>query len=133
MLNGPPVRPTVGEQRVDDVADVDEVAALVAVAEDHRLLAARHALEEDRDDAALEPGVLPRPVDVREAQRRRASVPWIRFQPGEVLLAALLGDPVRRQRQERRGLGRRLGALAVAGAAGRGEDHLRARRGGAAR
>ena len=27
------------------------------------------------------PGVLPRPVDVREAQRRRGCVPWMRFQP----------------------------------------------------
>ena len=46
---------------------------------------------------------------------------------GEVLLAALLRDPVRRERQERRLLGRGLGALAVARAARRGEDDLRPR------
>ena len=51
MLNGPPVLPDGREQRVDDVADVDEVAHLAAVAEDDRLVAARHPLEEDRDDA----------------------------------------------------------------------------------
>ena len=96
------------EQRVDDVVDVDEVAALGAVAEDHRLLAAREPLEEDRDDAALEPRVLPRPVDVREAQRHvRGAVDAV--PAGEVLLAALLRDAVGRERQERRVLARRLG------------------------
>ena len=90
-----------------------------------RLVAARHALEEDRDDAALEARVLARAVDVREAERdvRRAVDP---VPAGEVLLAALLGDPVRRQRQERRLLVGGPGALAVARAARRGEDHLRA-------
>jgi dTMP kinase len=43
----------------------------------------------------------------------------------EVLLATLLRDPVRRERLERRLLGGGHGALAVAGAAGRREDHLR--------
>jgi hypothetical protein len=43
----------------------------------------------------------------------------------EVLLAAFLGDPVRRERQEREALVDRPGALAVACAAGRREDHLR--------
>ena len=57
-----------GEQGADHIADVDEVAYLQPVAEDQRLLAARHPLEEDRDDAPLERGVLPRSVDVREAQ-----------------------------------------------------------------
>src|SRR5262249_1712274 len=46
------------EQRVDDVADEDEVAGLCAVAEDDGLVPAREALEEDRDDAALERAVL---------------------------------------------------------------------------
>ena len=62
------VLPDRREQRGNDVADVDEVAAVLSVAVDHRLLAARQPLEEDRDDAAFEPGVLPRAVDVREAE-----------------------------------------------------------------
>ena len=116
------------EQRGDDVADVDEVAAVHAVAVDDRLVAARHALEEDRDDAALEAGVLARAVDVREAERDvRAAVDAI--PAGEVLLAALLGDAVGRQRQERRLLVGGRGALAVARAARGGEDHLCAVRG----
>src|SRR6185437_11027692 len=48
------------EQRGDDVADVDEIALLLPVAEDDCFLAARHALEEDRDDAAFEARGLPR-------------------------------------------------------------------------
>src|SRR6185312_15002806 len=56
------------EQRRDDVVHEDEVARLEPVAEDHRRLPLREALEEDRDDAALEAGVLPWPVDVREPQ-----------------------------------------------------------------
>ena len=114
------------EQCVDDVADVDEVAHLAAVAEDDRLVAARHPLEEDRDDPALEPGVLARAEDVGEAERDVAravdAVP-----AGEVLLAALLRDAVRGERQEREALVDRAGALAVAGAARRREDHLRPR------
>jgi hypothetical protein len=43
-----------GEQRLDDVTDVDEVACLVPVAEDLALPAAAQPVEEDRDDAALE-------------------------------------------------------------------------------
>ena len=116
----PAARPRPRAAR-DDVADVDEVAALAAVAEDRRLLAARHPLEEDRDDAALEPGVLPRPVDVREAQRDvRGAVDAV--PAGEVLLAALLRDPVRRERRNGDVLVGRAGALAVDRPAGRGED-----------
>jgi hypothetical protein len=96
---------------------------LLAVAEDHRVFAARHSLEEDRDDAALEPCVLALPVDVGEAERHMTravdAVPAC-----EVLLAALLRDPVGRQGQERRLLGCTLRALAVAGAARRREDDL---------
>src|SRR5262249_14552028 len=55
-----------GQDPVHDVADVDEVARLLAAAEDRRLLACREPLEEDRDHAALEARLLPRPVDVRE-------------------------------------------------------------------
>ena len=65
--------------------------------------------------------------DVREAERdvARAVDP---VPAGEVLLAALLRDAVRRERQEREALVDRARALAVAGAAGRREDHLRAGR-----
>src|SRR5262245_41784722 len=44
------------EDRCDDIRDIDEVAALLAVSEDQRLLARGHPLEEDRDHAALERG-----------------------------------------------------------------------------
>ena len=86
-----------GEQRVDDVADEDEVARLAAVAEDRRRLPAREALEEDRDDAALEARLLPRAEDVAEAERDvPAAVDAV--PAGEVLLGAELRDPVRRER-----------------------------------
>ena len=128
-LYGPPARPTAASSELDDVVDVDEVARLRAVAEDHGRVASRQPLEEDRDDAALEPGVLPRPVDVRESEgdvvRAVDAVP-----AGQVLLAALLRDAVRREGQERRLLRGGLGALAVARAAGGGEDHLGSGRGG---
>src|SRR4029077_2505511 len=43
-----------GEQRSDDVADVDEVARLVPIAEDLGLPPIAQPIEEDRDDTALE-------------------------------------------------------------------------------
>lgn len=46
-----------GEQRLDDVADKDEVASLVPVAEDLDFFACLQPVEEDRDDAALEEGL----------------------------------------------------------------------------
>ena len=126
---GPAACSDRGERGVDDVVDVDEVAALTAVAEDDGLLAAGEALEEDRDDASFEARVLPGPVDVREPQRDVGGA--VDAVPArEVLLAALLGDPVGRERQERRVLAGRPVALAVAGAAGGREDDLGSRRGG---
>src|SRR4029077_7209664 len=81
------------EQRVDDVADEDEVARLAAVAEDRRGLPAREALEEDRDDASLEARLLPRAEDVAEAERHvPAAVDAV--PAGEVLLGAELRDAV---------------------------------------
>ena len=95
----PPARPRRAAR--DDVADVDEVARLLAVAEDGVASPRRQPLEEDRDDAALERGRLARPVDVGEAQddvaRAVDAVP-----AGEVLLGAELRDPVRRERPSRR-------------------------------
>src|SRR5207253_913110 len=57
------------QHSANHVADVDEVARLLAVPEDRRLLAGREPLEEDRDHAALEARLLPRPVDVCEPER----------------------------------------------------------------
>ncbi len=123
MLKGPPSLADGGEQRGNDVADVDEVARLTAVAVDRRRLALRHPLEEDRHDAALEPGVLPRPVHVGKTQcdmtRAVNAVP-----AGEIVLAALLRDAVGRERLERERLVDRAWALAVPGAARGREDHL---------
>src|SRR5437764_777298 len=72
---------------------------------------------------SAEAGGLPRPVDVGEPQRHvRRTVDAV--PAGEVLLPALLRDPVWRQRQERELLVDRAGTLAVARAAGRGEHDL---------
>src|SRR5262249_58429676 len=49
---------------LDEVADVDVVARLLAVAVDLEGPRAEHRLGEDRDDAGLPGSVLPRPVDV---------------------------------------------------------------------
>ena len=113
-----------GQHAANDVADVDEVARLLAVSEDRRLLAGSEPFEEDRDHAALEARFLPRPEDVREAERDVAGaeepVP-----AGDVLLARQLRDPVRRDRAARCILRRRPVALAVDRAAGRAEDDVR--------
>src|SRR5439155_17852348 len=75
------------QHRRGHVLDVDEVPLLQAVAEDRRRLAAQHPLEKDRDDATLEARVLPRPVDVSEAEGDVGS--GIQTVPGrEVLLAS---------------------------------------------
>src|SRR5262249_8660871 len=59
----------VGIERTErggrDVADVDEVARLLPVAEDARRSTFGELAHEDRDDAALEVRLLPRPVNVR--------------------------------------------------------------------
>src|SRR5947207_1746637 len=112
------------QHAADDVADVDEIARLPAVAVDRRRLARRHPLEEDRDHTALERGLLPRAVDVRESQRDvvRAEEP---VPTADVFLAGELRDPVRRDRLPRRVLRRRPVALAVDRPAGRAEDDVR--------
>ncbi len=58
-----------GQASGDDVIDVDVVAGLAAVAEDGRGSAVEDAPAEDRDDAGLPVGILPRAVDVSEAER----------------------------------------------------------------
>src|SRR5437763_8530726 len=57
------------QHAADDVADVDEIARLPAVAADRRRLAPRHPLEPDRDPTALHRGLLARAADRRAAAR----------------------------------------------------------------
>src|SRR5438874_11358082 len=114
-----------GQHAANHVADVDEVAPLLAVAEDGRLLAGGESLEEDRDHASLEARLLPRPVDVREPQR---DVPGLEepVPAADVLLTCELRDAVRRDRDPRCILRRRAVAFAVDRPAGRAEDDVRA-------
>ena len=111
------------EQRLDDVADVDEVTLLQPVPEYRRLFAARETVEEDRDDTSLEARVLTRPVDVREPHDGVAR-PVDAVPAAEVLLGAELRDAVRRERLARDSPRRRAVALAVDRSARRGEDQL---------
>ena len=61
-----------GDDRAHDVADVDEVARLLAVAEDRQRPAGLRAIREDRDHAGVRARrILARAVDVEEAERRR--------------------------------------------------------------
>src|SRR5262245_12101573 len=57
------------EVRVHHVVDIDVVARLLAVAEDHGLPAVDDSAAEDRDDAGLAERVLARAVDVAVAER----------------------------------------------------------------
>ena len=117
--------PDRGEYRGDDVADVDEVACLLAVAVDGDALAAAKPVDEDRDDAAFELRQLPRPVDVCEPE---GDMPRpVEAIPGrQVLLGRQLGRAVRRDWPPRVVLPRRTFALPVDRAARGAEDHLRA-------
>src|SRR3989442_3243733 len=58
-----------GDDRLDDIADVDVITLVPAVAVHGDRLPPLPRVDEDRDDAALEIAALPRPVEVREAQR----------------------------------------------------------------
>ncbi len=116
-----------GEDRAHDVADVDVVARLGAVAVDRRLLAGLQLAAEDRDHARLAQRVLAGPIDVAQPHRRAAQA----VQPPEqadVALGAELRLAVGRLGQRLDRLGRRddLG-LAVDRAAGRHVDDPRAR------
>jgi dTMP kinase len=109
-----------GEDRRDDVADVHEVAALLPVAEDQRLLAGSHPFEEDRDDTAFERGGLARPVDVGEAQHGRPQA--VNPPPAsDVCLSGELRHAVRGHRPERCVLCGRGRHVSVDGAARRRE------------
>ena len=73
-LKTPPSCAGRREQRLDDVADVDEVAGLQAVAEDHRLRRRERIRSRKIDDhAAFEARRLPRPEDVPEPRDDVAS------------------------------------------------------------
>ena len=132
-LKTPPSRPGAGEQRGDDVADVDEVARLLAVAEDRRRLAAQRAAR-GRSRRRR-----PRARPTAAARRRSRSgattwrVPCRRFQPSRGTPRRELRDPVRRERAAA-GRPRRAGRshVAVDRAARRGEDDLGAVRARAA-
>src|SRR6266699_5250899 len=84
-----------GEERADGVADVHVVAGLGAVAEYRRLASGEYLRAEDRHHARLAGRVLPGPVHVGEPQHGvvRSVQPVVQ---AEVLLGAVLGDPVRR-------------------------------------
>ncbi len=120
-LKTPVGRSSARHRHRRDVAHVDVVALLGAVAEDVRRLPAGQEAEEDGDDAGLAVRILTGPEHVAVAKRRvPGSVePVVR---GQVLLARKLRRPVLGEGLARRRLGGRLGALSVDGAAGRGED-----------
>src|SRR5437762_10963976 len=106
-----------GHHGLGHVADVDVVALVFAVAIDRDRLSSLPAAHEDRDDPTLEVAPLPRPVDVREAERDRAE----RGARHEALGLRLEAAVVRR-RVDGHGLVRAHRRLAVDRAAG-GDVH----------
>ncbi len=113
-----------GQEGAHDVAHVDVVARLEAVAEDLGALAVEQAAAEDGHHAGLAVRVLARAVDVAQAQHRGL----VAVEAPVQVAVALAGHLAHAVVRERAGLGR-LGArhrqalvLAVAGAAGGGED-----------
>ena len=128
---------------VDDVVDEDVVARGLAVAEDLARLTGQQPRREDRHDARLAVRVLPRPVHVRESERRELDL--VQLAVGdEVVVARLLRHAIRRQRMLRvrlldgqvarvdvavdRAAARGVDDLAAAGGTGRFEDVQRAHR-----
>ncbi len=101
-----------GQRHRSDVADVDVVPLLRAVAEDVRRLPAREPPEEDGDDTRLAVRVLARPEDVAVAERR-VLAPVEAVVGREVLLPRELRGSVLRERRAGRRLRGGLGALAV--------------------
>ena len=111
-----------GEEAGHDVAHVDVVARLGAVAEHGHGPALGRRAREDRDHARLAVRVLARAVDVAEPQRHRREPEQPRVER-QVALRGGLGGAVGGERGERGVLGRRQrGVLAVERAAGRGEQ-----------
>ena len=106
-VEDPAFLPERGQRRPGDVADVDVVAGLEAVAEDARLLVAGEGAEEDRDDAGLAVRILARPVDV-PVPERDVDRPVEAVVRAQVLLGGELRGAVRRDREARRRLLRGL-------------------------
>ena len=89
------------QQALHDVLDVDEVAALPAVLEDHRRLAVQQPAAEDRRHAGVGVGQrLARAVDVEEAERDRRDAVGPAHRQAHLLLVALR-DGVDRGRPQR--------------------------------
>ena len=113
------------EERLDDVADVDVVAGLMAVAEHPRRAAARagrRRRSRRRPPRRAGPGAARRRC---RAAARRSERPWSRAYSDEVALRGVLALPVGRVGAAVGGLVERQVALlplAVDRAAGRGED-----------
>ena len=124
------VAPGRREHRVDDVADVDVVARLLAVAEDERLLAAREPLHEDRDDAALERAPTGAARRRSRSAGRRGRCRGSGSSRRRTSSAASFAIPYARDAAAARRPRPRALDLAVDRAAGRGEDDA-ARRGAA--
>ena len=114
-----------GEVRCRDVADVEHVARLVAVAVDRHRPALDHPAREDRDDPTLfGEEVLTRAVHVGVAKHRVVQMKGS-FEGPEVLLERELARPVWRQRADRVVLagGDDVGLTVKRSACG-AEDHL---------
>ena len=125
-LKTPPSCASAASAARDDVADVDVVARLPAVAEDLRRPSVAQQPHEDRDDAGLAVRLLPRPVDVAEAAASTCARPCSRFHVARYSSPASFDVPYGESGRRRRRLGRGPVALAVDRAAGRREDDLRA-------
>ncbi len=121
-----PASPVGGpHEGVDHVVDVDEVAGLLAVAEDDEGQAPQQALGEDGHHAGLAVGVLARAVHVGQGQG--AELEGVQLTVGlEVVDGRLLGDAVGRQRTVGQRLAQwqlRVVRLPVEGPATGGEHH----------
>jgi hypothetical protein len=111
-----------GDERAHEIADVEVVAGLRAVPVDRRRPAVAEAPAEDRDDAGLAAGILPRPVDVAEAQGHRRQ-PVQALVQAEVALGAELALAVARHRQRLLGLGGRQRLRLAVDRSSRGGEH----------
>ena len=92
MLNAPDTPAALRRLEVGarDVADVDEIARLLAVAVDRDRLAVQHAVSEDRNDVAV--GVVPlvHAVDVEITQTDAFERVELRVRQAQLLAASLL-------------------------------------------
>ena len=107
---------------VRDVADVDKIAGLLAVAVDAGLLSAKESLGKDGHHAGFAMRILPRAIHIRIAQRR-VRQPMQRMERPQINLGCELGRAVGRNGQCRGvlGGGYQIG-ITVDGAASRSEE-----------